>query len=639
MDKRLLAQTKPSGLLFTLPIILFSAFTVLIVRMQIFYRPMSQFYWTPQTDDAQLTDFFSLSKAKMIIVIACVALFFAIFKTVYGLMPPKKTILYIPMAVYCVFVLLSYLFSDYKDFALLGYNERFEGTIPLLCYMVMLYYVINSINTEKDVKQVLWPLAIASAGLSLLGLTQAVGHDFFRTELGQKLITPNYTLSDGTTIWQSISDVMAEGGLYFNFSFQNGEIYQTVYNPNYVSFYLTLLVPLWGMLFIHYWNKDAECRLWKKIALGLLFALNMYNFIGSKSSGGVIGIGVIGILGIVILNKQLLKMWKPLAVLFAITGVVLCITTDAWVPEISGVLKNSFGIGKSEEQVTEQLEESTDPLPASEKPWLDYLRTTDNSIDLSMNGDAISFIMGENSMVTIVDGEGNTISAYQLDDGSYGIDDDRFNKYMTLALASDEEGNPYVILHIHETDFNFIYDGTQMLYVNGYGEQLALTEDIEAGLFKNNLEFGTLRGYIWSRSFPLLKKTLLVGYGADTFCIDFPQNDYAGRFNATEDWMTIIVDKPHNMYLNVGIGTGCVSLVALLALYIIYIIQSIKTYWNKKFENDYILFVGFGIFAGVTGFMATGLVDDSSVSVMPMFYVLLGAGIAINMIINRREMK
>jgi hypothetical protein len=48
-------------------------------------------------------------------------------------------------------------------------------------------------------------------------------------------------------------------------------------------------------------------------------------------------------------------------------------------------------------------------------------------------------------------------------------------------------------------------------------------------------------------------------------------------------------------------------------------------------------FAGVGIFLGVMGFVFTGLVDDSSVSTMPVFYGLLGTGIAINLALKRRE--
>jgi hypothetical protein len=42
---------------------------------------------------------------------------------------------------------------------------------------------------------------------------------------------------------------------------------------------------------------------------------------------------------------------------------------------------------------------------------------------------------------------------------------------------------------------------------------------------------------------------------------------------------------------------------------------------------------------GISGFLVSGLVDDSTVSTMPMFYGLLGTGIAINMMLKRQMKK
>jgi O-antigen ligase len=130
----------------------------------------------------------------------------------------------------------------------------------------------------------------------------------------------------------------------------------------------------------------------------------------------------------------------------------------------------------------------------------------------------------------------------------------------------------------------------------------------------------------------MIKDTILLGHGADTYCIYFPHKDYAGKYNA--DWeINKIVDKPHNMYMGMAIGTGLISMLSLLVLWAIYIIQSIKLYFRTEFDS-YISFVGAGIFFGICGFLVAGLVNDSSVSVMPMFYGLLGTGIAINMMLN-----
>ena len=161
--------------------------------------------------------------------------------------------------------------------------------------------------------------------------------------------------------------------------------------------------------------------------------------------------------------------------------------------------------------------------------------------------------------------------------------------------------------------------------------------------FASNPNFGSGRGTIWAHSFPLLKKTVVIGTGADTYCAVYPQNDYAFKYNKGQGDVAhnlyLIVDKPHNMYLHMGIGTGIISLLAILLLYGTYLVQSFKLFWKRNLENDFLSYAGVGTFLGCTGFMVTGLVDDSTVSVMPLFYGLLGMGIAINMIIKRRDDK
>jgi O-antigen ligase len=131
----------------------------------------------------------------------------------------------------------------------------------------------------------------------------------------------------------------------------------------------------------------------------------------------------------------------------------------------------------------------------------------------------------------------------------------------------------------------------------------------------------------------MMKETLILGHGADTYSLYFPHRDYVGKYNA--GWnINKIVDKPHDMYLDIIIGTGGVSLLSLLVLWGIYVIQSMKLYIRSKFEN-FTEYVGVAIMFGICGFLAAGLVNDSTVSTVPMFYGLLGTGIAINYMIKR----
>lgn len=137
----------------------------------------------------------------------------------------------------------------------------------------------------------------------------------------------------------------------------------------------------------------------------------------------------------------------------------------------------------------------------------------------------------------------------------------------------------------------------------------------------------------------MMKQTLLLGHGADTYCLYFPHEDYVGKYNSGSFSynIDIVVDKPHNMYLGTFINTGGISVAALLALFGLYLAQSIRLYAKISYEdNDWLVFTGAGITFGIFGFLVSGLVNDSSISVMPMFYGLLGTGIAVNGLLAQR---
>ncbi|MBR4150110.1 MAG: O-antigen ligase family protein, partial [Firmicutes bacterium] len=600
---------QPSSLMQMLPLIVFSSVVIMLVRMQTYYRPMSQFYWAAESDQTQISDFFSLFKMRAVLVIGVIALLMLLFRFTTQSFAVKKTWLYIPMGVYTLFVVLSYFLSDYKEFALYGFNDRFEGTLPILVYMLMLFMAINTVNSERNVRQIIWPLAAVSVMLSILGITQATDHDFFRTPMGQKLILPNLMLEAGGTTWQAVDEAAAKGEQFLSFTFQNREIYQTVYNINYVSFYLTLLVPLFGMLFIRAIDLGKEEKLWKKIVLGVILALIVFNLIGSASSGGYLGIGVMGILAVILFNKRLLKWWKPLVMVFVLAGVVMAFTADRWYPELTGAVKTSLGIYDA--PAVEEQAESDENAPASKKPYIDYFNTGVEAIDVMVNGNLMHIIStsdenGEFQGITVTDDDGNTIPLLHTGDeesSQYSIEDERFRPYFTIGLAYDGT-NYYVLLDTLDFEFPFLRtDSGQYLYQNRLGNYLPLSP-VEVWGFENNYDFGSGRGNIWAHSFPLLKRSLLTGVGADCYCLVYPHYDYARTYsNGPVDNILLIVDKPHNMYLHAGICTGCVSLVAMLTLYLGYVVQSIRIFRKRDFGNDFLLYAGAGIFLGITAFI------------------------------------
>ena len=47
--------------------------------------------------------------------------------------------------------------------------------------------------------------------------------------------------------------------------------------------------------------------------------------------------------------------------------------------------------------------------------------------------------------------------------------------------------------------------------------------------------------------------------------------------------------------------------------------------------------MGAGVFVAVCGFLVAGLVNDSTVQVMPTFYALLGTGFAANRVLKEKK--
>lgn len=609
---------EPSNIFQMMPILIFTAVIIMITRMAPYQRPMEQFYWS--LGENKLNDFFSYYKMAAIIVCAVLALVLLLYRIFIQAFYIKRSFVYIPMIVYSVFVLLSYSFSDYKLFALWGWNDRFEGTITLLCYMVMLFFIINTINTEANIKTLVYVLAAASALLGLLGLSQATGYDFFQTVIGKKLITPNW-------FWDQIDNL--------NFTFQNNEIYQTVYNINYVSFYLTLLLPLFGMLFIRSVMLSKDELPYKKLIWGALFTLLLYNLIGSASSGGLMGMGIVVLIALIILNKRILNWWKPISILLVIAIIIGGVSYNRWLPELNSAIGGVLGPDSQSSIIKSDVAESSDN--DTEKHPLDYIITEDDNIIVGYNEDEVIFktYADDPSSVSITDSSGSKLAVTATEDSTiFQLEDPRFN-WMKVKPAKDDKGNHFIVVTTDKQDWPFVLTKDGPKFMNGLGKLVDMEKETPSIGWENNPDFGNGRGFIWSRSLPLMKDTLALGHGADTYCIYFPHNDYIGKYNAGWD-INLIVDKPHNMYLGITIGTGGISLLALLVLWGFYLVQGIQIYWRQEYKS-FTSYAGIGILLGICGFLAAGLVNDTSVSVMPMFYGLLGTGIVINMILEKQN--
>lgn len=135
-------------------------------------------------------------------------------------------------------------------------------------------------------------------------------------------------------------------------------------------------------------------------------------------------------------------------------------------------------------------------------------------------------------------------------------------------------------------------------------------------------EVASLRGFVWSRTIPLLKDYVLLGAGPDQFGFVFPHNDYVARYQY--DLLTTYYKKPHNYYLQMGIETGCLSLVLMLAFFVIFLKRGFAAAKGKcHTQKEYFIRA---ILISVLGYLFAGMFNDSMVVTAPVFWCLLGIG-------------
>lgn len=559
-----------------LPVIAFTALIFLIVKADKYSFRLPDTSNLPFDDWAEVWDVFCGVKSSAIFAVTIWAVVTMAYLLISGKVRVKKTILYLPMAVYTVCVIVSCTVSDFKYIAWNGSVARFEGTRTIICYMFMLFYIINVVDELRDAIIILSSVMAGVFVACIVGITQLAKHDFLLTDIAKRIVT---------------------GGGNFSLEgrFEAGQVYQTVANMDYVGMYLSLVVPLLLTILYVCFSRNSRQKLLmlgisdnKRIVMAIatlvLLVMIAVNIYGAGSVGGWIGICTgIAILLITTVSRKWLK--AVLAVVFVTGAIVL--------------LNSAYADSADTHKQIEYIETG-----------IDYIR-------LSLNGNELDIIYDRyDNQYELVDGQGNSVPTFWFaeEEGRYQVDDPRFAGEITLVPLKDQNGTPCVVVDVKDEEFGFTFYEDGAKYLNPFGNEVELGVIDSVG-FEGHLIAGSGRGYIWSRTIPLLKKHLLMGTGADTFMLVFPQDDYAGKYSSGSP-LQVTCDKPHNMYLGMAVGTGIISLLAFVSIIAISLL--------RVFKSDEISIYAKSLVAGIIGFLVVGLFNDSSVCVMPMFYGLLG---------------
>lgn len=571
-----------------LPLILWLVIIPVVVKEKFFPNPLTSFAW--YSNETTLADFFLYYKSVLITITGVVMI--AMLCWQISKMRRKDALInadtriFIPIVIYLVLVIFSSLFSQYGYFCVHGMPDQFETVWNLIAYVVALVYCYYiTVYQDSDVP-ILWLIFV---GAALVGLICAL--QYFKVDIYRLIYS-------------------GEG---YTFTFAKGQVYGPFYNINYVGYYVVLFVPLFVLLTALYPNVKV------KIASAILTVLLMISMWGADSSTGWVafaGICVFAVLFLLLKNVKAKKvLWLPV-VAIVVGGICACV---AIMPRVSAYVQASN----------------------TEKKNLENIYTNDDSVEIDYKGEKlfIQMMVSDTAMAFLVTDQNQAEVGYEYafsDDGYYyyTITDERFaGMTLTPTILSDDPVKYGFMVFIDDKNWCFTNqmtdDGTYYYYTD-LGKLTKLTEDTvsaDFSLLENMSSLANGRGYIWNKTISILKNYIFMGSGADTYAIVYPNDDFVDKYNNGYD--NLIITKPHNMYLQMAVQTGVLSLICFLVFYLWYSISSVRIYFKQRLDNLPVI-MGFAILLGTMGYMIAGLANDSTVTVSPLFWALMGVGIGIN---------
>ena len=598
MSKQVTQKKKSSNKVF-IPIILLMGIIPLIVHTYSYNSNLSQFNWFPSGADSQ-TDFFFGWKMITIIVVGIVMagiLFYQYFKKKQGLRFENA---FYFLFFYAMFVAMSALFSSYKYWVVRGSYELFEPVWVVFVYILLCYYTYHFVQQEQQVKFILCGAGIGMAVVTLIGVFQYFGMDFFKTGFGKHLITnPSW--------WDNLDSL--------SFNMLEGTSYTTLYNPNFLSFYFGMLIPLLVCVFI------AAKKAWQRVLIIVAEVLCLICLKGSRSDTGWMALVVGGvILALVLLSRKKKAFCVALAIMLigGVAAVAVGSKTDVGI-QIKNTIVGTFRI--DDRYAVRDIDTGTDSV---------MLNVLGNKIYVSYTTDESGVIVPN---CTDENGQTLELAMTDADNQIYVINDERFAGGSIQPILLGDDNIPAISVTYDGIAWDFVEtQEAGYCYLNKSGKLVKWEQIKNAKLL--NEDAMSYRGHMWNVTIPLLGKHVLIGSGANTYMFEYPQDDYLGQayiygFNSYEV-------KAHCWYLQQWVESGLIGTLALLIFMAWYAVQSIRIYRRVDLHES-LSWIGFGLFAAVLVYLIAGIANDSNVCTAPVFWGMLGLGMATNRMLVEKE--
>ena len=564
------------------------------------------------------TDLYSQVKANALLILSgimALVLFLIISRAKIKWNKPIK-IMTVGLGIFFIISLLSTIFSKNPSVAWWGMPDRAEGMAITMCYILIFLYTVYAYQNKANFWMFTISLGVLVIALTAIGYTQFIGKDILiNSDFFKKLILTKEAYDAGMTL---------------SSQFGAGVIYATLMHYNYMGTFGAMMLPFFVILAVFY--KDVR----GKIFFGILSLCTLFLLIGSTARSALIGVIIAALVFIILFSKKMIKEWK--ATLIAVVAVIAVIaglniaTNGSVFSRVPTLIADFKGLFSSQEENTYY-----DNVPIKETV------TTDNGVRFTLqSGKQLNITSDEKEQPVFTDENGTVlepelaITGFRGTDGvvGYKFPGTEYEKFMfeqsEIISTGANEVIPtiYSVYYDDKEIFNLMFKDGRVLFSDTFPIKPIEVGPVPSVGFKGKERLGSSRGYIWSRSIPLLKDSMLLGNGPDTFAIYFPQHDYLGKW-AAYDTPRIIVDKAHNLYLGMWINNGLGAFIGFLILVFTYLAWSFKLYaFKTDFNNSQVL--GVAIMLAVIGYLGAGIFNDSVISVAPIFWVIFGVGVAVN---------
>lgn len=598
-----------------------------VILTKDYQTEFSEFVWFNMTEIAQI-DSFEHAKSICVVVMGVSAAIVILISEWLNYKQKKRLFencdvkILVLCAVYFIMVIISAVCSSYPNLAFTGGGYGQWQTMWVLLANVLLFlYAYRFVDSENQVSVVIKCLMVTVGLLALIGVMQTTGHNPLSWDWVQKIITSKSDVN-GITFKEGISNVII-----------------TFSNPNYVGPFVALVIPIVAAFVAIRASKEngraMACRIAGiAIIIGLIISL-----FGSSSSAGAIAVmtgaaaAVILILVNALTKEAGEREREEGSGKRRKTGVIIGAA-------VAFVLVAGIGVSRTaffKNTVNKVLQGSEDTRNIA-------------SIVNSDKGLEVTLRNGEEFVLTPTYAEGQNVSfqAYDADqkeipvewsaqNSRFVLKDERF-QMVTLGVANFNVDNQvYPGFRFYDTpnqiEWIFMYKDNDWQYYTPFGKFTKLHE-VESFGFKDYQNIANRRGFIWSRTIPLMKTYWFKGIGPNAFIIAFPNDDFVGSKRVGGN--TTLVDKPHNAFLQIYIQTGGISAIAYAGLWILYICGSVRLFWRRKHFTDTEK-IGFGLMIGIFSFAVAGLTNDTVVGSQNMYWILLGTGFAINRVIQKNR--